>query len=74
MLFNFESLNFHSFDCYFKFLQYVNKYLKTETTSLKKIVNHNIMHLFLWEMRARPSSLLVFEDSSQMGCHGKEGG
>lgn len=36
MLFNFESLNFHSFDCYFKFLQYVNKYLKTETTSLKK--------------------------------------
>lgn len=74
MLFNFESLNFHSFDCYFKFLQYVNKYLKTETTSLKKIVNHNIMHLFLWEMRAQPSSLLVFEDSSQMGCHGKEGG
>lgn len=74
MLFNFESLNFHSFDCYFKFLQYVNKYLKTETTSLKKIVNHNIMHLFLWEMRARSSSLLVFEDSSQMGCHGKEGG
>lgn len=51
MLFNFESLNFHSFDCYFTFLQYVNKYLKPETTSLKRIVNHNITHLFLWEMR-----------------------
>lgn len=72
MLFNFESLNFHSLDCYFTFLQYVNKYLKPETTSLKRIVNHNITHLFLWEMRARP--LLVFEDSSQMGCNGKEGG
>lgn len=47
MLFNFESLNFHSFDCYFTFLQYVNRYLKTETTSLKNSESQHNAFIFV---------------------------